>query len=55
VVAISITNEALAAIEATLLKGFEAECLPGGKGGYRITLPRRLAKSELCALARTEL
>jgi hypothetical protein len=39
VVTISITAEALAAIEATLPDGREAERRPDGKGGYFITLP----------------
>jgi hypothetical protein len=39
VVTISITAEALAAIEATLADGRAANRHPDGKGGYRITLP----------------
>jgi hypothetical protein len=38
-VTISISAEALAAIEATLPDGREAERRPNGKGGYFITLP----------------
>ena len=36
---ISISAEALAAIEATLPEGREAERRPDGKGGYSTTLP----------------
>jgi hypothetical protein len=39
VVTISISAEALAAIEATLPEGCEAERQPDGKGGYFIALP----------------
>jgi hypothetical protein len=39
VVTISISADALAAIEATLPEGREAERRPDGKGGYFITLP----------------
>jgi hypothetical protein len=39
VVTISISAEALAAIEATLPEGREAERRPDGKGGFFITLP----------------
>jgi hypothetical protein len=38
-VTISITAEAFAAIEATLLKGTKSEARPDGKGGYLIVLP----------------
>jgi hypothetical protein len=40
VVTISISAEALAAIEATLPDGREADRRPDGKGGYLVTLPR---------------
>jgi hypothetical protein len=39
VVTISISAEALAAIEATLPEGREAERRPDGKGSFFITLP----------------
>jgi hypothetical protein len=39
VVTISISAEALAAIEASLPEGREAERRPDGKDGYFITLP----------------
>jgi hypothetical protein len=39
VVTISISAEAIAAIEATLPEGREAERRPNGRGGYFITLP----------------
>jgi hypothetical protein len=42
VVTISISAEALAAIEATLPEGREAERRPDGKDGYFITLPHNV-------------
>ena len=42
VVTISITAEAIAAIEATLADGYEAEARPDGKGGYLVTLDRNV-------------
>jgi len=41
-VTISITDQAFAAIEATLPKGSKAEARPDGKGGVLVTLDRRL-------------
>jgi hypothetical protein len=42
VVTISISAEALSAIEATLPDGREADRRPDGKGGYFVTLPRNV-------------
>jgi hypothetical protein len=42
VVTISISAEALSAIEATLPDGREADRRPDGKGGYFVTLPHNV-------------